>query len=410
VPDELDYYAILQVNRNASAEEIERAHERLSRTYDPETSRKPRAAQRYAEVQEAFEALKDHEKRREIDRDLRSGDREVAGAGRPSDVLSNRFVVAASVTLAAVVIAILGVIILFGGGGDDELVANPTTPGVTPTPAPTAPGHTPGTAPESPPEIVGEEITTESGLVYIDFEPGTGEIAAEGSFVAVDYSGWLQATGELFDSSISRAAAFQFDIGTGTVIPGWDEGVQGMAVGGKRRLIIPPALGYGEFGFGESIPGDSTLIFDIELVIIHDPAAPTAATTAPTPTPGVSNEGPPEVTGEEVKLESDLAYIDFDPGTGDVAENGDTVSVTYSGWLQETGELFDSGPFQLRIGAGTVISGWDEGLPGLAEGGTRRLIIPPDLAYGEAGTGGIIPPNATLIFDIELVEITAKAP
>ena len=412
--DELDYYAILQVSRNATMEEIERAHERLSRTYDPETSRKPRAAQRYAEVQEAFEALSDREKRREVDHDLQSGDREVAGAGRPSDVLSNRFVVAASLTLAAGVIAILGIIILLGGGSGDELVVNPTTSAVTPTPGPTAPGHTPGVPPESPPEIAGEEITTESGLVFIDFEPGTGEEAVEGASVAVNYSGWLQATGELFDSSISRTAAFQFVIGTGTVIPGWDEGVQGMTVGGKRRLIIPPELGYGEFGSGESIPGNATLIFDIELVTILVPAAPTAAPTPPAQTPGVPDESPPDVTGEEITLDSGLVYIDFAPGTGEVARTGDTVAVNYTGWLQETGEMFDSSisnaaAFQFVIGAGGVIQGWELGLPGMAEGGTRRLIIPADLAYGEAGRPSI-PPNATLIFDIELVDIQATAP
>ena len=423
VADELDYYAILQVNRNATMEEIERAHERLSRTYDPETSRKPRAAQRYAEVQEAFQALSDREKRREVDRDLRSDDREVAGAGRPSDVLSNRFVVAASLTLAAGVIAILAIIILVGGNGGDELVANPTTPPVTPTPtpAPTAPAHTPGVPPASPPEIAGEEITTASGLVFIDFELGTGEEAAAGASVAIDYSGWLQDTGQLFDSSIDKATTLQVIIGAGRVIAGWEEGLLGMAVGGLRRLIIPPGLAHGEAGLPEAtplIPPNATLIFDIELVqilVAAPPATPTPAPTLPPQTPGVPDDNPPEVTGEELTLDSGLVYIDFSPGTGEVAQTGDTVAVNYTGWLQDTGQRFDSSidkpvPFQVVIGAGGVIQGWELGLPGLAEGGTRRLIIPAELAYGEAGFGDDIPPNATLIFDIVLVDILTKAP
>jgi peptidylprolyl isomerase len=417
VPDNLDYYAILQVNRNATLDEIERAHERLSRTYDPGTSRKPRAAQRHAEVQEAFEVLSNREKRREYDSELRRGEREVAGTALPSDVLSNRFVLAAAGTLITGIVAVLIIIILLGGSGGEKLVVDPTAAVTTPTPTPTVPGQTPGVAPESPPEIAGEQITTESGLVYIDFEPGTGEIARIGDTVAVNYTGWLQDTGVMFDSSVSRTSAFQVVIGAGDVIQGWDEGLQGIAEGGKRRLIIPPGLAYGETGQG-SIPPNATLIFDIELVDILVPApAPTALPT-PTPpaqTPGVPDESPPDVSGAEITLDSGLVYIDFAPGTtGEIAETGDTVAVNYTGWLQDTGEMFDSSvsrdsTYPVTIGAGGVIPGWEQGLIGLAEGGSRRLIIPPALAYGETGQGSI-PPNATLIFDIVLVDILAKAP
>lgn len=410
--DNLDYYAILQVNRNATLDEIERAYERLSRTYDPEKSRKPRAAQRLAEVQEAFEVLSDRERRREYDRDLRKGEREVAGSALPSDVLSSRFVIAAALTLVASVLVVIGIILLFGSDGGDDPAAEPTTPGSTPT----LPANTPVTPPESPPEITGEEITTDSGLIYIDFEPGTGGVAKAGDTVAVNYSGWLQETGELFDSSLARPTAFRVVIGAGNVIAGWDEGLQGMAVGGKRRLIIPPDLGYGVAGSG-TIPPNATLIFDIELVEILTSASPTSTPppAAPAQTPGTPDENPPEVTGEEVTLDSGLVYIDFEPGTGEVAQTGDTVAVNYTGWLQETGELFDSSisresAFALIIGAGGVIQGWDQGLPGLAEGGSRRLIIPPELAYGDAGSGDTIPPGATLIFDIVLVDILTKAP
>ena len=416
--DNLDYYAILQVNRNATPDEIERAHERLSRTYDPETSRKPRAAERHAEVQEAFAVLSDPAKRREVDRDLSSSDQAIAGSGRPSDFLSSRFVLAAALTLFVSSLAVLGIIVLVGGGdGDDSLVVDPTVAVTTPTPGPTLPAHTPVVPLESPPQVVGEEITTESGLIYIDFLPGTGEVAQIGDTVAVDYTGWLQDTGKMFDSSLSRTEAFQVVIGVGQVIEGWDEGLEGMAEGGKRRLIIPPELAYADVGAGDTIPPNATLIFDIELVDILIPApspTPTPAPTVPAQTPGVADESPPEITGDEVTLESGLVYIDFAPGTGEVAQIGDTIAVNYTGWLQDTGEMFDSSisrpsTFQVIIGGGGVIQGWEEGLPGLAEGGTRRLIIPADLAYGDTGQG-TIPAGATLIFDITLVDILATAP
>ena len=416
--DNLDYYAILQVNRNATAEEIEAAHERLSRTYDPESSRKPHAAERHAEVQEAFAALSDPAKRRDVDRDLRSSEQAVAGSGQPSDFLSSRFVLAAALTLFAGAIAILGIIVLVGGGdGDDSLVANPTVAVTTPAPGPTLPAHAPGVPLESPPQVAGEEITTESGLVYIDFFPGTGEVAQIGDTVAVDYTGWLQDTGKMFDSSLNRAEAFQVLIGVGQVIEGWDEGLAGIAEGGKRRLIIPPELAYADVGAGDTIPPNATLIFDIELVDIliqAPPPTPTPGPTVPAQSPGVADDNPPDVTGEEVTLESGLAYIDFAPGTGEVAEVGDTIAVNYTGWLQDTGERFDSSisrpsTFQVIIGAGNVIPGWEEGLPGLAQGGTRRLIIPADLGYGETGQG-TIPGGATLIFDITLVDILVKGP
>ena len=416
--DNLDYYAILQVNRNATLDEIEHAYERLSLTYDPDSSRKPRAEQRLAEVKAAFDVLSDREKRREYDKDLRAGEREVAGDVLPSDVLSNRFVLAAAGTLIASVVGILIIIILVGGGGgDDDLVVDPTAIVATPTPAPTLPAHTPGVVPESPPEIAGEEITTESGLVYVDFAPGTGDEAEGGATVAVNYSGWLQETGQLFDSSVTRTSAFQVIIGAGQVIAGWDEGLVGLKEGGIRRLTIPAELAYGETGFGDSIPANATLIFDIELVDILIPApppTPTPGPTVPAQTPGVADENPPDVTGEEVTLDSGLTYIDFAPGAGEVAQTGDTVAVNYTGWLEATGEMFDSSisrpsTFQVIIGAGGVIQGWEEGLPGLAEGGTRRLIIPAELAYGAGGQGSI-PPNATLIFDIALVDILTAAP
>ncbi|MBA3847670.1 MAG: FKBP-type peptidyl-prolyl cis-trans isomerase [Planctomycetes bacterium] len=111
--------------------------------------------------------------------------------------------------------------------------------------------------------------TTPSGLQYEDTVPGTGAAAKAGQSVSVHYTGWLYQDGKKgakFDSSKDRNDAFVFALGAGQVIKGWDEGVQGMKVGGKRTLVIPPQLGYGARGAGGVIPPNATLLFEVELL------------------------------------------------------------------------------------------------------------------------------------------------
>ena len=112
-------------------------------------------------------------------------------------------------------------------------------------------------------------VTTSSGLQTIDTKVGTGASPRSGQTVVVHYTGWLYENGvkgKKFDSSVDRNEAFEFPIGQGRVIKGWDEGVGSMKVGGKRTLIIPPALGYGARGAGGAIPPNATLMFDVELL------------------------------------------------------------------------------------------------------------------------------------------------
>ncbi len=108
---------------------------------------------------------------------------------------------------------------------------------------------------------------TPSGLTIEDLVPGTGAAAAAGHSVTVHYTGWL-SSGSKFDSSKDRNDPFVFHLGAGQVIRGWDEGVQGMLVGGKRKLTIPPELGYGARGAGGVIPPNATLVFEVELLAI----------------------------------------------------------------------------------------------------------------------------------------------
>ncbi len=112
------------------------------------------------------------------------------------------------------------------------------------------------------------EVTTPSGLKYDDLKAGTGAEAKAGQTVSVHYTGWL-TDGKKFDSSVDRGQPFEFPLGMGRVIKGWDEGVQGMKVGGKRKLTIPPGLGYGTRGAGGVIPPNATLVFDVELLGVH---------------------------------------------------------------------------------------------------------------------------------------------
>jgi len=115
-------------------------------------------------------------------------------------------------------------------------------------------------------------ITTPSGLQYIDTVEGDGATAAAGQHVSVHYTGWLFKDGEQgakFDSSRDRNDPFEFGLGAGMVIKGWDEGVQGMKIGGQRTLIIPAELGYGARGAGGVIPANATLKFDVELLGIE---------------------------------------------------------------------------------------------------------------------------------------------
>jgi len=114
------------------------------------------------------------------------------------------------------------------------------------------------------------ETTTDSGLKYEDLGEGDGQLCTgRGQTAIVHYTGWLE-DGTKFDSSLDRSDPFSFPIDCSYVIPGWDEGVVGMKVGGKRKLIVPPGLGYGERGAGGVIPPNATLIFEIELVELSE--------------------------------------------------------------------------------------------------------------------------------------------
>jgi len=283
--------------------------------------------------------------------------------------------------------------LLVACGGETEPTA---TPAVAVQPAPTSTAAAPPTPPpngENEPVTLENAQTTASGLQYSMLVTGTGAMPQPGEIVSVHYTGTL-SDGQIFDSSYSRGEPIQFNLGQGQVIPGWDEGIALMNQGGKAVFSIPPELAYGEQGAGGVIPPNATLIFQVELVDVRAgaPAAPTAVDAA-----------------DYITTTTGLKYYDFVIGDGPSPTVGQGVVVNYTGWLLDGGK-FDSSldrgePFPFAIGVGQVIPGWDEGVLTMKVGGTRQLVIPPDLAYGEQGAGGVIPPNATLVFEVELLEI-----
>lgn len=224
-------------------------------------------------------------------------------------------------------------------------------------------------------------------LIKNDTTVGEGAEAQAGLTVIVHYTGWLydpgaaDLKGAKFDSSLDRNDPFSFPLGAGHVIEGWDEGVVGMREGGHRTLIIPSEMGYGEMGAGNDIPPNADLLFEVKLLkVVHTKI-------------------------DDVKI-----------GSGEEAQPGQLVTVHYTGWLFDKnadgnkGIKFDSSrdrnePFEFPLGHGRVIAGWDMGVQGMKVGGQRVLTIPPEMGYGRRGAGGVIPPNATLVFDVELLEV-----
>ncbi len=137
--------------------------------------------------------------------------------------------------------------------------------------------------------------------------------------------------------------------------------------------------------------------------LAQTPSKKPATATAKKPAAAHANPNvPTKVTGTPVTTSTGLQYWNIKLGTGALAIPGKKVKVRYTGWLT-TGKKFDSGVYDFVVGDGQVIKGWDEGVAGMKVGGKRQLRIPPQLAYGEKGFPGAIPPNATLIFDVELL-------
>lgn len=240
---------------------------------------------------------------------------------------------------------------------------------------------------------IGDTVTTASGLKVVMLAKGNGAQANPGDMVKVHYVGTLQ-NGVEFDNSVKRGEPFQFPLGGGRVIRGWDEGIALLREGDKATLIVPPSLGYGDQDMG-NIPPNSTLHFDVELVEVKQ---------APKPVP-YDVEGKKEQT-----TSTGLKYVVVKENkSGTKVKKGDMVEIDYTLYLED-GTVIDSSipsgkPLPFQVGSGRVIPGFDEGISLMHMGEKYRLIIPSELGYGAQGAGGVVPPNATLVFDVEVKSV-----
>jgi peptidylprolyl isomerase len=235
-----------------------------------------------------------------------------------------------------------------------------------------------------------------------DTTAGTGTEAAANHLVTMHYTGYLyddtksDKKGAQFETSRS-GSPFAFLLGVNSRIAGWDNGILGMKVGGKRTLLIPSGMAWNLAGRKDSagnviVPSNTAVVYEIEMTALN--TQPPASTVQPA-----------------------FAKIDDQVGTGTLAAaSGDKLTVHYSGYLyndnvtDKKGVRFDTSrvtgtPLTVNLGKGEVIAGWDQGLVGMKVGGKRTLIIPASMAYGSEAKGNI-PANSALIFDVEVTSIS----
>ncbi len=299
-------------------------------------------------------------------------------------------------TVALVAVSVL---LMASCGGDDsadetgvadtsEVSSDASTDGADSSAAVEAATAVPGGAVDDlsgKPALADDLLGDVGELTLTDVVVGSGAVAESGSSISTQYVGYLAADGTEFDSSWSRGAEpLSFDLGRQQVIAGWDQGIIGMKVGGRRIIQIPSDLAYGAAGAGADIGPDADLVFIVDLVDV-----------APPPEPA------PEIPSDALGAVSELGIIDLVEGSGRAVQAGDIAKVQYVGVGADDGVEFDSSwarngePFPLVVGRGQVIEGWDTGLLGMKVGGERILQIPAAQAYNDGD----------LVFRVHLEEL-----
>lgn len=223
---------------------------------------------------------------------------------------------------------------------------------------------------------------------------GSGTPIQNGQLIRVHYKSFLaDSEMTMFDNSYERGEPLEFSLGTGQVIEGWERGLLGMKVGEIRKLSIPYQLAYGDREIGP-IPARSDLYFEVELVSAEPPLAP--------------DNFPDSQKAKWKKLETGVLAFDEKAGSGNAATQGTRIKVHYTGWT-DSGRKFASSkdygkPLETVLGGGRLINGWEVGLDGVTPGSVRWLKISPSMGYG-AKSYSMIPPNSTLIFRVEVLDV-----
>jgi peptidylprolyl isomerase len=241
-----------------------------------------------------------------------------------------------------------------------------------------------------------------NGVRIRDLKVGEGTPPAQiGSRIRVHYKGWL-ADGTVFDSTEGRAPfVCNLKPGLDGVILGWVYGIQGMRPGGIRKLVIAPDKAYANQGT-DRIPPNSFLIFEVQLLEVLPSASLSQGPGRPM---SDGSDGGTEDL-QLIHIGDGVRIRDLKIGEGSAVEPGATITVHYKGWLPD-GNLFDDSRSRNRgqpmtIQLDDMIPGWRKGIIGMKPGGIRKLVIPPEMGYGSRGYADI-PPNATLIFEVELI-------
>lgn len=307
-------------------------------------------------------------------------------------------------------------------GSDQPATASSTSPSpssASPSPSESA---THGSQSGALPKVTGDfgetptievpDADPPDDLVVKILSEGDGPDVESGQLIVADYLGVRWDGGETFDSSFDRGPA-GFSIGTGAVIPGWDNGLVGVPVGSRVMLVTPPDQAYGDTPPGDPIQAGDTLVFVVDILGTHDAGETAKGEPAPTEDdslPYVSiTPKEPEIIIPKGDPSKKLIAIPVVVGDGPKVKKGQTVVVQYKGVVWRTGKEFDSSwsrnaPFALQIGVGGVISGWDKGLVGKTVGSRVMLVIPPKEGYGPDGNGAIKGTD-TMVFAVDILGV-----
>jgi peptidylprolyl isomerase len=256
---------------------------------------------------------------------------------------------------------------------------------------------------------LGETTKDTAALTVSDLVVGSGDVVEAGDSVTAQYVGIGAASGKEFDSSWSRGTAAQFSLDQ--VIEGWQQGIPGMKVGGRRLLVIPGAMAYGENPpSGSTIGKNETLVFVVDLVPTPEATVgPRVTGTAGVTVTGDPGKEPTITVAKETATTKQVTINDITVGDGDEAKANATVTINYVGVGANTGKVFDSSwtngdPVPLVLTQ--VISGFKDGVAGMKVGGRRLVVIPAAQAYGDnPPSGSGISKGENLVFVVDLVSV-----